>query len=149
MHSPSFFYRSFCPAVSGTTPRTAGDFLEKASCRFSVVLPMEAAQARRSAATEESQGTDSGNASGQPDSGRATVADELNLKLGIHVAPRTIRKYLDSRQPRGCSRPALVYLRSKPRPGHRGLRFLRVDHRDVLTCTLNSPKRSYNIQVQI
>ena len=31
----------------------------------------------------------------------AGIADELNLKLGIRVSPRTVRKYMDSNRPGG------------------------------------------------
>jgi putative transposase len=35
--------------------------------------------------------------------GEERIANELSLKLGIHVAPRTVRKYLKSRKPPDCS----------------------------------------------
>ena len=35
--------------------------------------------------------------------GEERIANELNLKLGIRVSPRTVRKYLDSGKPRGTS----------------------------------------------
>jgi len=38
-----------------------------------------------------------------PTWGEERVADELLLKLGIRVSPRTVRRYLDSFQPRGKS----------------------------------------------
>jgi putative transposase len=36
-----------------------------------------------------------------PTWGEERIADELLLKLGIRVSPRTVRKYLDMDQPRG------------------------------------------------
>jgi putative transposase len=38
-----------------------------------------------------------------PTWGEQRIAIELNLKLGIRVSPRTVRKYLDSGKPRGTS----------------------------------------------
>jgi len=38
-----------------------------------------------------------------PTWGEERIADELRLKLGILVSPRTVRKYLDSGKPRGSS----------------------------------------------
>ena len=38
-----------------------------------------------------------------PTWGEERIADELLLKLGIRVSPRTVRKYLDSFRPRGSS----------------------------------------------
>ena len=38
-----------------------------------------------------------------PTWGEERIANELWLKLGIRVSPRTVRKYLDSFQPRGSS----------------------------------------------
>ena len=38
-----------------------------------------------------------------PTWGEERIADELLLKLGIRVAPQTVRKYLDSHKPRGTS----------------------------------------------
>ena len=37
---------------------------------------------------------------GNPAWGEERIANELNLKLGIRVSPRTVRKYLDSDRPR-------------------------------------------------
>jgi hypothetical protein len=38
-----------------------------------------------------------------PTWGEGRIADELNLKLGIKLSPRTIRKYLSTDHPRGTS----------------------------------------------
>jgi putative transposase len=38
-----------------------------------------------------------------PTWGEERIADELKLKLGIQVSPRTVRKYLDSGRPRRSS----------------------------------------------
>src|SRR5207245_1033892 len=38
-----------------------------------------------------------------PTWGEERIANELSLKLGIRVSPRTVRKYLDSFRPRGSS----------------------------------------------
>jgi putative transposase len=38
-----------------------------------------------------------------PTWGEARIADELRLKLGIQISPRTVRKYLDSDRPRRSS----------------------------------------------
>ncbi len=39
-----------------------------------------------------------------PTWGEERIADELSVKLGIQVSPRTVRKYLDTNPPRGSSR---------------------------------------------
>src|SRR5712692_7011640 len=39
-----------------------------------------------------------------PTWGEERIANELKLKLGIQVSPRTVRKYLDSDHPRSSSR---------------------------------------------
>ena len=36
-----------------------------------------------------------------PTWGEERMADELNLKLGMRVSPRTVRKYLDRKPPAG------------------------------------------------
>jgi putative transposase len=38
-----------------------------------------------------------------PTWGEERIADELSLKLGIRISPRTVRRYLDSGKPRGSS----------------------------------------------
>ena len=40
-------------------------------------------------------------AAANPSWGEERIADELSLKLGIHVSPRTVGKYLDSSSPHG------------------------------------------------
>ena len=42
-------------------------------------------------------------AQGEPNVGRGRIADELLLKLGIRVSPRTVSMYLRSCKPRGSS----------------------------------------------
>ena len=36
-----------------------------------------------------------------PTWGQERIADELTLKLGIKISPRTVRKYLETNRPRG------------------------------------------------
>ena len=38
-----------------------------------------------------------------PTWGEERIANELSLKLGIRVSPRTVANYLEGGQPRGCS----------------------------------------------
>jgi len=38
-----------------------------------------------------------------PTWGEERIANEVSLKLGIRVSPRTVAKYLEGGQPRGCS----------------------------------------------
>ena len=61
-------------------------------------------------------------ASENPLWGQERIANELLLKLGIRVSPRTVRKYLP-RHPRG-----------RPRGDLRWSRFLRLHARGLITC---------------
>ena len=45
--------------------------------------------------------------------GEERIANELSLKLGIRVSPRTVGKYLECGQPRGSSGHPLVYFRAE------------------------------------
>ena len=48
-----------------------------------------------------------------PGWGEERIANEISLKLGIRVSPRTVRKYLEAERPQGrTTRSTLVYLRS-------------------------------------
>jgi len=53
--------------------------------------------------------------------GEEHIANELLLKLGIRVSPRTVRKYLESGRPRGSS-------------GHRWRTFVRNHARAIVAC---------------
>ena len=67
--------------------------------------------------------------------GEERIANELLLKLGLRVSPRTVRKYLPNyRGP--ASRhtrpgPTLADLCTQPCPGHRGVRLLCRDYGDL------------------
>ena len=57
-----------------------------------------------------------------PNWGEERIADELLLKLGILVSPRTVRKYLDSFRPRGSS------------GSHRWATFVRNHATSIVAC---------------
>jgi len=61
-------------------------------------------------------------ASENPTWGEERVANELLLKLGIHVSPRTVRKYLPHRPP------------GRPRGDLRWSTFLRVHAQGIIAC---------------
>jgi hypothetical protein len=64
--------------------------------------------------------------------GEERIANELLLKLGVRISPRTVRKYLTKRPPgrtRGDQR--WVDIPEEPREGSSRVRFLRDRHRDV------------------
>jgi putative transposase len=64
--------------------------------------------------------------------GEERIANELLLKLGIWVSPRTVRKYLAQTAPRSAARrPALVDVPEEPRDGHPRMRPFRRDHGHV------------------
>ena len=49
-----------------------------------------------------------------PTWGEERIADELKLKLGIHVSPRTVRKYLDRKRPdRGADQRWATFIRNE------------------------------------
>jgi putative transposase len=53
-----------------------------------------------------------------PSWGEERIANELLLKLGIHVSPRTVRKYLPPSPTRPATRrPAVVDVPAPARPG--------------------------------
>ena len=56
-----------------------------------------------------------------PTWGEERIADELSLKLGIKVSPRTVRRYLDSDQPRNSS-------------GQRWATFVRNHAKSIVAC---------------
>ena len=56
-----------------------------------------------------------------PTWGEERIANELKLKLGIHVSPRTVRKYLDTACPRGTS-------------GQRWITFVRNHAKGIVAC---------------
>src|SRR5262249_6011915 len=56
-----------------------------------------------------------------PTWGEQRIADELKLKLGIEVSPRTVRKYLDSDRPRRSS-------------GQRWATFVRNHAKAIVAC---------------
>jgi putative transposase len=56
-----------------------------------------------------------------PTWGEERIADELKLKLGIRISPRTVRRYLDSGKPRGSS-------------GQRWATFVRNHAKAVVAC---------------
>ena len=67
--------------------------------------------------------------------GEERIANELLVKLGIRVSPRTVRKYMQrkpGRGPRGDQRWR-TFLRQS-RSGHRRLRFLCGGHGEVSRC---------------
>jgi hypothetical protein len=63
--------------------------------------------------------------------GEERIANELLLKLGIRISPRTVRKYLPKRPPGDPRRPALVDVPEESCKGHPRLRLLRRRHGDV------------------
>ena len=67
-----------------------------------------------------------------PSWGEERIANELKLKLGIQVSPRTVGKYVHSGGPRREPDPetALADLRPESRQSDRGVRLLRRDHGD-------------------
>jgi putative transposase len=51
-----------------------------------------------------------------PTWGEERIADELKLKLGIHVSPRTVRKYFDRKRPdRGADQRWAALVRNEPK----------------------------------
>jgi putative transposase len=64
---------------------------------------MEVSQTGSTATAKESARTDSRYGAPQSDLGEERIADELKLKLGIRISPRTVRKYLDRIRPGGGS----------------------------------------------
>lgn len=68
-----------------------------------------------------------------PSWGQERIAKELVLKLGMHVSPRTVRKYLPRRPP------------GRPRGDLRWSTFLRLHAQGIVACdfrVLKSPPRS-------
>jgi hypothetical protein len=64
--------------------------------------------------------------------GEERIANELLVKLGIKVSPRTVRKYMRRKPGRGTSRrSALAHLSAQSRSGHRRLRFLCGGHGEL------------------
>ena len=61
-------------------------------------------------------------AAGNPTWGEEHIANELKLKLGIRVSPRTVQKYL-----RECPR-------RQPAPSQRWLTFVRNHAQAMLAC---------------
>ena len=67
-----------------------------------------------------------------PTWGEEHIANELKLKLGIRVSPRTVRKYLaEPSRPDAGSESAMADLRAQSCPGHRGLRLFRGVHSPI------------------
>lgn len=67
-----------------------------------------------------------------PTWGQERIANELILKLGIQVSPRTVRKYLPARPPGRPRRGlAMVGVSAPARPEDHCLRFLGCRHRHI------------------
>ncbi len=64
---------------------------------------MEVSKARPAGTVEEPARLDPGDGARKSDVGEERIADELKLKLGIRVSPRTVRKYLNRQRPGGGS----------------------------------------------
>jgi hypothetical protein len=67
-----------------------------------------------------------------PNRGEEHIANELKLKLGIRVSPRTVQKYLTSYRGRTPD-PSQRWLtfRAQSCPGHSGVRLFRGIHRPI------------------
>ena len=64
--------------------------------------------------------------------GQERIANELLVKLGIQVSPRTVRKYLHQATGAGAAwRSALVDVPEEPCAGGRGVRLLRRRHQHL------------------
>jgi hypothetical protein len=71
-----------------------------ASQRIPVVVALEIAGARPSADSVDLQQLIATMAAANKTWGEERIADELLVKLGIRVSPRTVRRYMPSRPPR-------------------------------------------------
>jgi hypothetical protein len=65
--------------------------------------------------------------------GEERIANELLLKLGLRVSPRTVRKYNEAIAGSPARRSALVDLSSEPRQGNYRVRLPRGGHGNVPT----------------
>jgi transposase InsO family protein len=72
-----------------------------APIRIQDALAMEIAETGPAAAPEESPRTRPANGSRESHLGEERTADELSLKLGIKISPRTVAKYLRMERPHG------------------------------------------------
>jgi hypothetical protein len=92
---------------------------------------MEVAQAGPPGAAEKSTRTGSPDAHDDPTWGEERIANELSLKVGIRVSPRTVGKYVRQSRTAGTLRPALGELCAESCVGHRGSRLFRFRERFV------------------
>jgi hypothetical protein len=85
------------------------------------VLALEIEETRTSGLAGEHQSVDSRDGPRESHLGQERIANELNLKLGIKVSPRTVQKYLRNERPRGTS-------------GQRWSTFVRSHAKAIVAC---------------